>query len=96
MSKVVLLVKFTAHPGKEQELLDELSLLVEPTRKENGCIKYDLNRDPANNGVFWFVEEWASQSDLDKHGQTPHINKLREKRPALVASSERALLQPVS
>lgn len=95
MSKIVLLVKLTAYPGQEKELLDELKLLIEPSRRESGCIKYDLNRDPENNDVVWFVEEWASQADLDKHHQTAHFNRLQERRNALVASTERFLLQPV-
>jgi quinol monooxygenase YgiN len=96
MNKIVLLVKLTAQPGKEKALLDELKLMVEPTRKESGCIKYDLNHDPAQKGVFWFVEEWATQSDLDKHHQTAHFKNLQERKSALVANGERALLEPVS
>jgi quinol monooxygenase YgiN len=95
MSKIVLLVKITGYPGKDKELLDELRLIVEPSRSESGCIKYDLNCDPANKDVFWFVEEWASQSDLDSHNQTAHFKRLQERKADLVAGSERALLQPV-
>ena len=95
MSKIVLLVKITGNPGKDKELLDELRLLIEPSRNEGGCIKYDLNRDPENKDTFWFVEEWASQSDLDKHNQTAHFKRLQERKADLVASAERICLQPV-
>lgn len=95
MSKIVLLVKIVAQQGKDNELLEELRLMIEPTRAEVGCIKYDLNRDPANREVFWFVEEWATQKHLDDHGQTPHFKRLQEKKGPLVANSEKALLEPV-
>src|SRR5688500_5916632 len=47
---------FVAAPGKENELEELLSTLVEPTRKEAGCIKYDLLRGiPGESGDFVFV-----------------------------------------
>jgi len=95
MSTIVLLVKITGYPGKHEELLDELRLCVDPSRSESGCKKYDLNHDPANKDVFWFVEEWVSQSDLDKHHQTAHFKRLQERKTDLVANSERYVLQPV-
>ncbi|HEY9790510.1 MAG TPA: putative quinol monooxygenase [Candidatus Obscuribacterales bacterium] len=96
MSKIVLLVKLTAQPGNEEGLLEELKLMVQPTRKEPGCLRYDLNYDPAHKDIFWFVEEWADESALDRHNQTAHFKKLQERKSALVANAERVLLQPVS
>src|SRR4028119_682306 len=65
---------FVAAPGKENELEELLSTLVEPTRKEAGCIKYDLLRGiPGELGDFVFVEEWESVEALDAHSQSEHL-----------------------
>ena len=43
-----LSVYIEAIEGKEDELKKELIALVEPTRKEKGCIYYVLHTDPNN------------------------------------------------
>ena len=47
--------------------------LIEPTRKEDGCISYELYQDTSNPGKFTFIENWQSQEHLDVHLQTPHL-----------------------
>ncbi|MEQ1474389.1 MAG: antibiotic biosynthesis monooxygenase family protein, partial [Candidatus Acidiferrum sp.] len=41
---VALVVMMHAKPGQELLLQAELSALIHPTRKEEGCILYDLHR----------------------------------------------------
>jgi len=56
-----VIARIKARPNKGGELLSVLSSLVEPTRKEPGCLNYVLlpqnNEDPTD---FTFVEEWQS------------------------------------
>jgi quinol monooxygenase YgiN len=52
-----------------------LSKLVEPTRKEKGCVEYSLYRDNDNPSVFIFYENWESQTDLDVHMKSPHFKE---------------------
>jgi quinol monooxygenase YgiN len=47
--------------------------LIEPTRKEEGCISYDLYQDITNPGKFTFIENWKSKEHLDIHMKTPHL-----------------------
>lgn len=47
--------------------------LIEPTRKEEGCISYDLYQDTTNPGIFTFIENWKSKEHLDVHLKTPHL-----------------------
>ena len=41
--------------------------LVIPSRKESGCIQYDLWQDASNPARFAMVEEWESNEALDTH-----------------------------
>lgn len=41
---IIVVSTHQARPGKEAELKQALTSLVEPTRKEAGCINYDLAR----------------------------------------------------
>jgi quinol monooxygenase YgiN len=65
-----------ARPGKEAELRAVLTGLVAPTRKEDGCINYDLHVATDNPAKFFFHENWTSRAHLDAHLQTPHLQAL--------------------
>ena len=52
-----------------------LSRLVEPTRKEKGCVEYTLYQDNENPSVFIFFEHWESQADLDAHMKSAHFKE---------------------
>ena len=73
---VTLVVTFQARPGKEAELRNILTNLLMPTRKEAGCINYDLHVAPDDPAKFLFYENWTSEAHLNKHGETPHVQNL--------------------
>jgi len=53
----------------------QLSRLVEPTRKEKGCVEYTLYQDNENPSVFIFYENWESPTDLDAHMKSAHFKE---------------------
>jgi quinol monooxygenase YgiN len=69
--KVVAIVETSSE--KATELKNVCLRLIEPTRKESGCISYELYEDTTNPGRFTFIEEWESQEHLDVHLKTPHL-----------------------
>ena len=82
--RVVARVK--ARPNKVNELLSVLSSLVEPTRKEPGCLSYELmqnNEDPTD---FTLIEKWQSNTALESHFATKHFKDTLVKLPNLVAT----------
>jgi len=68
---VVAIVETSA--DKVEELKSVCLGLIEPTRKESGCISYDLYQDITNQGKFTFLENWQSKEHLDVHLKTPHL-----------------------
>jgi quinol monooxygenase YgiN len=74
---ITLVVNFQARPGREIELRNTLTGLLAPTRKEAGCINYDLHISPDDPAKLLFYENWISKAHLEAHGQTPHIQSLR-------------------
>jgi len=73
---VSLVVTFQARPGKEAELRKVLTGLLAPTRKESGCINYDLHIAADDPSKFLFYENWTSEAHLNRHGETPHVRDL--------------------
>jgi quinol monooxygenase YgiN len=81
-----VIARVKARPGKVDELLSVLSSLVEPTRKEPGCISYNLfqnNQDPTD---FALIEEWKNNAALESHLATKHFKEVLVKLPSLVAA----------
>lgn len=85
-SGVRVVARVVARPGKEDELRVLLRGLVEPTRREPGCVTYELLQNTANSTDFTFVEEWRSEADLDAHLQSAHLQHARVRLPDLAAT----------
>ena len=79
---VVLNVHIESLPGEENKLAEELLALVAPTRKEPGCLVYELHRDPQSPGKFMFYERFASQAALDEHLASPYFKAFLAYRAA--------------
>lgn len=83
-----IIARFTARPDSIDALRTLLLGMLEPTRKEVGCVSYELLNNSADPTDFTFVEEWASQAAIDAHMKTPHLQ-------AVVADSAPLLASPL-
>jgi NAD(P)-dependent dehydrogenase (short-subunit alcohol dehydrogenase family)/quinol monooxygenase YgiN len=78
------LALFRAKPDQAKALGVAMTDLVEPTRREAGCVSYDLHQS-FDDGHSWFVyENWRLPEDLDAHMQTAHIQAFLKLAPSLV------------
>ncbi len=85
---VTLIVILRAREGQETILEAELRALVAPTRKEDGCLGYDLYRAADAPGAFWLHEVWASREAHAEHIHTPHFLRWNARKDALLASRD--------
>lgn len=84
-TKVTVLAMVKAKEGLEETVMQECLSLVDPTRKEAGCINYDLHQSTDDKSLFMFYENWKTMEDLEKHRETPHLKTFKQKIGALVA-----------
>jgi len=84
---VHVIATFVAAPGKEDELEAALVTLVEPTRREAGCLRYDLVRGHGQSAELAFIEEWESLAHLEAHAQTDHLRAIQGRVAPLLASA---------
>jgi len=85
--QIVCVAQFMAKEGKTDELLRALHSLLEPTHKEEGCVRYELNQAIENPRSIVFVEKFKDQKAFDFHCNTPHVKRLlNEIAPALAES----------
>jgi quinol monooxygenase YgiN len=76
MKTVTVVATFQAKPGQETKLREALLGLVAPTRKEVGCLNYDLHESPEDPAKFLFHENWTSKELLDAHLKSAHVAAL--------------------
>ena len=74
---ITLTVVFQARPGKEAALRKALTAMLAPTRREAGCLNYDLHIAADDPAKFLFYENWASKGHHAAHDQTAHVQNLR-------------------
>ena len=73
MTDLDVVAVLVAKPGSEHVVYGALAGLVEPTLAEEGCLSYQLFTSTVDPATFVTIEKWRSQTDLDQHMQTQHI-----------------------
>ncbi len=70
---VTVVAQIRAKPGKEAAVRKELLSLIGPSRKDAGCLNYDLHQAADNPALFMFHENWSSKAHLDQHLRKPDL-----------------------
>jgi quinol monooxygenase YgiN len=87
---VVAILK--AKPGQESEVRRELLALVNPSRKDAGCVNYDLHESADKPGIFMFHENWGSKALLDQHLAKPDLQAVLGRVAQMAAEPPQILL----
>ncbi|MBU5591645.1 antibiotic biosynthesis monooxygenase [Clostridium sp. MSJ-4] len=74
MIKVV--AKNFAKEDKIDEIIELSKELVEITRKEKGCIKYEMYQDEQDATILTMIEEWENKEALEEHLKSEHFNRI--------------------
>jgi quinol monooxygenase YgiN len=85
---VTLIVHLRPRDAQDMLLEAELRALVGPTRKEDGCLTYDLHRSADAPSAFLLHEVWASREAHSRHTNTPHFLRWNARKDALLSSRE--------
>ena len=65
---VHVVARFSVEPDRVEEFIQRVSqTLVEPTRAETGCIRYDLCQDLGEPNRLAMIETWESEAALSAH-----------------------------
>ena len=82
---LTVIAQVKAKPGKETAIRKELLSLVGPSRKDAGCINYDLHQSIDNPAQFLFHENWTSKAHLDAHLAKPDLQEVLKRVGEMVA-----------
>lgn len=70
---IYIMARINVKPESATEAKAILGTLVNETRKEAGCLVYELFQRPDAPHVFQTVEQWTDKAAADAHMGTPHV-----------------------
>ncbi len=86
-NQISVIATTRAKSGHEDAVRKGFTGLIGPSRKEPGCLRYDILEDKHYTGRFFTYEEWESEEALHTH---LHVNKASlDKVKALLAEDLR-------
>jgi len=89
---ITVVAQLRANPNKVDEVKLELKNMTNLTRRESGCISYELHQSIDNDTVFLTYEIWADKSALDKHFESPHFKDGARKLELILAEPAQVML----
>lgn len=83
---IYVIATLTAKPGALEALRAPAAACIAETRKEKGCLGYELFESLEDPTKLVFVEMWETREDLTAHSKQPHLAVWREaSNPHLVS-----------
>ena len=67
-----------ARAGEESRVREQFEALVEPTRAEPGCLRYELFVHKENPAEFLFAQEYEDEAAFEAHLASKHITAMLE------------------
>ena len=67
MSKIAVIAKIPAAPGKRADLVAALQGALQTAEGEAGTLVYVLHEDAKDADVLWMYEQYTDQAALDAH-----------------------------
>jgi quinol monooxygenase YgiN len=85
-----IVVFLTVKKDQGAKLEEAFQPAIKASRKEAGCLAYDLNRDNTDPSKYYVYERWKSLAALEEHLESEPIKTLLTKVPDLLVSPPEA------
>jgi len=93
---VVLAVTWMAKLGNEAEVAKLFTQLTEESRKEPGCVMFQVHRHKTEPRRFFIYEQYKDDAALEAHRATAHFLQFaRKELPKIADRVEGQLYEPL-
>jgi autoinducer 2-degrading protein len=93
---VVLAVTWMAKVGHESDVAVIFEKLTTESRKEPGCLMYQVHKHKTDARRFFIYEQYKDDAALEAHRTSPHFLQLAKKDlPKLADRTEGHLFEPL-
>jgi quinol monooxygenase YgiN len=80
--------KLQSKSNNNVEIIQTLQGIADKVRKIEGCTNVHVYRDIQDESIFFLVEEWQKQRDLEEHAKSDLFAALGGTKGLLVKSPE--------
>ena len=63
----VVMVRLKGQPGKHKEILQTINGILDQLQMKNGCRDAVSYQETHDENIFFVVEEWQTEKDLDEY-----------------------------
>jgi len=81
---ISVIAKIPIKEGKVEEAIQAFKELMVQVAKEEGTLRYTMNRDQANPNTLVIMERYKDKAALDAHSSTPHFKAFLAKSAAFI------------
>jgi autoinducer 2-degrading protein len=93
---VVLAVTWMAKTGRESEVAALFEKLTAESRKEAGCVMYQVHKHKTEARRFFIYEQYKDDAALEAHRSAPHFLQYAKKElPKVADRTEGHLFEPL-
>jgi quinol monooxygenase YgiN len=85
MAPVIVIARVRPKAETRAELLALLEEVQEASRRDDGCVNYGYYAEITDPDSLVAVEEWRDMAALEDHLRQPHVQKLVEALPGMLA-----------
>ena len=82
---IAVIARMPVKEEKADEAIEAFKELMVLVAKEEGTLRYTLNRDKSNPNLLVIMEAYKDKEALKAHSSTPHFVEFSGKLPALLA-----------
>ena len=72
---IIVTATMNVKPGNKDTFILESQDLISETRKEDGCISYNLLADTEDENILVMLEQWKDTDSLNRHMKTDHFKQ---------------------
>lgn len=91
-SSVILTARMEIKPDCIDDFKGIAAPLIEATRKEAGCVRYELYQDSSNPCLFFFFEEYKDDAANLYHSKQEYLKEFKAKREPMLKSAPKAIV----
>jgi (4S)-4-hydroxy-5-phosphonooxypentane-2,3-dione isomerase len=93
---VVLAVTWMSKVGRESEVIATFEKLTAESRKEPGCVMYQVHKHKTDSRRFFVYEQYKDEAALEAHRTSPHFLQFAKKDlPKIGDRTEGHLFEPI-
>jgi (4S)-4-hydroxy-5-phosphonooxypentane-2,3-dione isomerase len=93
---VVLAVTWMAKTGRENDVAAAFGALAEQSKKEPGCLMYQVHRHKTDPRRFFIYEQYKDDGALEAHRASPYfLQYVKKDLPKIAERVEGQLYEPL-